>query len=347
MTAPQFQLIQGQSVQEQPVISDENRKFLADIQATFRHEKHGVAGPWQYSSSLYEGDPVKGALLWENFLSQSVDYYPLPNEIDLIRDHAGSLISDKVSPVTLVDIGPGPAQAVLNKTIPVKEQFKDVYLYCPIDTCPEYLVSAGQVLHDNQAHLSVKAYHVDYTKDKIALPKVTRAFGVFFGGTVGNVEGHPDMGLPEEIMIEQLHYIREILGHNGTLMITHDANQDEVSILQSYMHPLQIAFGANIMYRIARDLPVYGYFDPKAWHYEPRWYAKNHQLAHTIICDRDQTFWLGEERFHITAGEQFILNNSFKYPVEKMKEWASAAGFKSQRHVMDHQGRQALHVLQS
>lgn len=345
MTALKLQIIQGSSIAQQPVIVDEMAEFLSDMEATFRREKHGVAGLWQYSSSNHADDPVRGALLWEDFLKTSKDYYLLSNEVRLIRDRAGDLIQDKDSPVILVDIGPGPEQAVFSKTLPVKHHFKDVKMYCPIDKCAEYLVSAGNLLHDDQLGLPVKAFHVDYFKDEIVIPKAARAFGIFFGGTIGNFEGHPDEGLPEERIISQLRHIREILGPDGTFMMTNDANQDADSILKSYIHPLQIAFGSNIMHRIARDLPVFGHFYPDAWHYEPIWHPKSHVVAHTIICDREQTFWLGEERFNIKEGESFILNNSYKYPVEKIKEWSSIAGFKNQQHIMDHENRQALHVM--
>lgn len=343
MTALQLQVVRGRSISESPV-SDENLAFMEDMKATFRHERHGIAGLWQYSSSHHADDPVRGALLWENFLRSSSDYYLVPNEVQLINDYAGDLIADKKSPVVLVDIGPGPERAVFTKTLSVKRHL-DVKMYCPIDKCSDYLISAGQVLNRNQAGIPIKAFHVDYFKDEITIPKIARSFGVFFGGTIGNFEGHPDEGLPEQRIITQLRHIHEILGPDGTLMMTNDANQDKESILKSYLHPLQIAFGSNIMYRVARDLPVYGYFYPDAWHYEPVWHEKSHLLAHTIICDREQTFWLGGERFNIKAGESFILNNSYKYPVQKMKEWAEIAGFQDQRCVMDKQKRQALHVM--
>ncbi len=328
-----------------PVLDTETKQFLSDMQATLRGERHGIIGPWQYSSSHSNKDPVRGAYLWETFLKASLDYYPLPNETRLIQSRAGDLIQDKSTPVVLVDIGPGSTQAVINKTIPVKRHFENVVMYCPVDKCEDYLISSANVLNDEQQGIPIKAYHVDYTQDEINIPHKGRVVALFFGGTIGNFEGHPNEGLPEDKVVEYLKSVKKIIGSDGTLMITHDANQDETSILRSYLHPLQVAFGSNIMHRVKRDLPVYGDFDPDAWHYEPVWHEKNHQLCHTILCDRDQTFWLGQERFKIHAGERFILNNSFKYPVHKMKEWASLAGFGEQAHVMDHQGRQALHAL--
>lgn len=345
MTPPQLHIIEGSSVQFQPEIVDEKILFMLDMQATLRGERHGIMGAWQYSSSQYAGDPVRGAYLWEEFLKASKDYYPIHNEIRLIGERAGDLLDDNGEPITLADFGPGPAQAVLNKTLPVKRHFKNVVRYCPLDKCQDYLVSAGDVLNNDQPGIEITAFHADYFKDHIELPQDERILALFFGSTISNLEGPPDNGIPEQEIIAQLSRVRQIIGPRGQLLMAYDTNQDEGSILRSYLHPLQQAFGSNVMYRVKRDLPVYGNFDPAAWRYEPVWHEKSHQLCHTIVCERTQDFWLGGEYFNIEAGQRFILNNSFKYPAMKMQQWAQRAGFDNQRVVMDHQNRQALHLM--
>ncbi len=348
MTPPQLQLIEGNSVRVPLTLTDEKARFLADMQATLRGEKHGVAGPWQYSSSHHPDDPVRGAFLWEAFLKAADNhYYALMNETHLIGGRSHELIEDTKSPILLADFGPGPKQTVINKTLPVKRHFKNVVGYASIDHCLDFVTGSCEVVEQDQPGMPLYGYHVDYLYDEIQLPEGSRKVGLFFGGTIANFEGHPNDGLPGERAIALLRRIREILGEDGTLLITNDTNQDEASVLLSYLHPLQVAFGSNIMHRVKRDLPVYGDFDPEAWRYEPVWHAKSHQLCHTVICERDQSFWLGNERFNIKAGERFILNNSFKYPVAKMKEWAHAAGFGTHRHIMDHENRQALHLMAS
>lgn len=328
-------------------IDIEQFRFLHKMQATFRGEAHGVVGDLQYTTSIDQSDPVQGANLWEAFLKVSKDYYPLPNEIKLIRTKAGRLIQDKKSPVFIVDFGPGPKQAVLNKTIPIMRHFGNAAGYAAIDGCMDYVVSSCNVVGKKHASVPLYGYQADYLEDDINLPEGTRKIGLFFGGTIANFEGHPTQGLPAERVIALLKRMRELLGSDGSLFITNDSNQDEESILSSYLHPLQIAFGSNLMHRVKRDLPVSKGFDPCAWRYEPVWHAANHQLCHTVVCERTQDFWLGEEYFKINVGERFILNNSFKYPVSKIKEWAHEAGFNSHQHVMDHQNRQALHLMHS
>ncbi len=347
MTIAKLSIYQGRSLRSIPVLAHEMLRFLSDVQATFRGEKHGVVGHWQYSSSQYDGDPVCGAQLWEEFLKTTSDYYLLSNEIRLIEENAKKLLDGIQEPVVLVDFGQGPAQAVRNKTVPIMRQLKNIVAYCPLDTCEDYIYEAGEIIAQERPDLPVHGYHVDYLKDEIKIPKSKSAIGLFFGGTIGNVAGHPHDGLPEDLIISQMHTFKNILGENSSMIMTNDTNQDEASILQSYNHQMQVAFGSNLMHRIKRDLPVYGNFDPTAWHYEPIWHAKNHQLCHTIICDKSQNFLLGNERFNIKAGEKFILNNSFKFPVEKIKLWSEAAGFSVQDHFTDDQSRQAVYLLKA
>ncbi len=341
----QLSVVQGASIASNPTLN-ENTLFLSDMQALFRKERHGHVGAWQYSDNEGAHDPVRGAILWEAFLKASKDYYPLHTEIELIRNKAGLLIGKRVNPVWLTDFGPGPPQTVRLKTLPIKKHFQHVVGYSPIDLSETYLHEASQVVFEDQPNISLKAFHADYFTDYIQLPKGNHTpFGLFFGSTISNFEGRPEDGMPTDAIINQLVRLKEILGNGGELMMAYDANQDEQSILSSYMHELQMEFGRNIMHRVVRDLPVYGNFYPDAWRYEPQWHAQTHQLCHTIICEKDMDFWLGDEHFKPKAGESFILNNSFKYPVEKMNEWSQQAGWGTQHHEMDAKNRVALQLM--
>ena len=337
--------IVGSAALKLPPQTAQTTDFLEAVKATLRHERHGILGAWQYSDSHYEGDPVHGASLWEAFLKASLDYYPLRSEIELIQHHAGRLLNPQREPVVLVDFGPGPRQAVFDKTVPIARLFKSVAAYCPIDISRDYLLAVCQTLHAENPSIPMQAFNLDFFADDIPLPEGPARLGLFFGSSISNIEGSPTDGLPEDEIVRQLARLRIALGPRGALLMAYDANQDKDSIMRSYLHPLQIAFGSNIMHRIKRDLPVYGDFEPEAWRYEPVWHAATHQLCHTVVCERDQTFWLDNERFSIKAGERFILNNSYKYPVQKMQEWGARAGFAHQDCVMDSDNREALHLM--
>ena len=328
-----------------PESSTQTADFLFDMQATFRKERHGIAGSWQYSDSLHADDPVRGAILWEAFLKASHDYYPLTSEVDLIHNHARQLIGDVDKPVVLVDFGPGPRQAVVNKTLPIAKLFNRVSHYCPIDKSQDYLIGAASAFGQSFPRVPIEELHADFFKDEVALPSDGQPFALFFGSSISNLEGSPEDGLPEAEIVWQLSRLRKIVGDKGALLMAYDANQDRQSILKSYNHPYQAAFGSNIVYRMQRDLPISGNFKPESWHYEAVWHPKTHQLCHTLVCDEQQNFWLGRERFLINQGERFILNNSFKYPVEKMHEWGMKAGFSHQKFIQDENKREVLLLM--
>lgn len=330
-----------------PESTTQKADFLFDMQATFRRERHGIAGSWQYSDSFHADDPVRGSVLWEAFLKASNDYYPLASEIDLIHNHAKSLIGHVDAPVALVDFGPGPRQAVSNKTLPIASLFDKVSRYCPIDKSQDYLIGAASAFGERFPQVPVEEIHADFFKDEISLPTDCQPFALFFGSSISNLEGCPEDGLPESEIVWQLSRLRRIIGDDGSLLMAYDANQDAQSILKSYNHPYQAAFGSNIVYRMQRELPISGNFKPESWHYEAVWHPKTHQLCHTLVCDEQQSFSLGKEHFSVGEGERFVLNNSFKYPIEKMQEWGMKAGFSRQRFIQDSSKREVLHLMQT
>jgi len=343
MALPQLSVVHGESLSSQISI-DENALFLSDMQSLFGKERFAHVGSWQYSDSESANDPVKGAFLWENFLKATKNYYPLSGGIELIKDKSGLLIGNRTEPTWIADFGCGSEKATTGKVIPVKRHFKNVTGYSPIDKSHTFLVEASTAIEQDQSGIPIKAFQADYAQDEIQLPN-GKNFGIFFGSTISNIEGRPEDGMPIDEIISLMTKLKSVLGDDGELLMDYDANQDEQSILASYMHDLQIEFGRNIMQRVKRDLPVFGDFDANAWRYEPVWHEKTHQLCHTIVSERDMDFYLGDERFKIKAGEKFILNNSFKYPVEKMKEWCQEAGWNTQSHVMDNQNRMALQLM--
>lgn len=343
MLREQLAVVQGASISSKLII-DENELFLSDMQALFRKERHGHVGAWQYSDRQTDNDPVRGAYLWESFLKATKDYYPLINSMKLIKDKSGLLIGQRDEPTWLSDFGCGSAKATRGKVIPIKQHFKNITGYSPIDRSHTFLIEASGAMDNEQKGISIKAFQADYVEDEIKLPH-GKNFGVFLGSTISNIEGHPQDGIPVEEIISLMAKLKEVLGDNSELLMDYDANQDEQSILASYMHELQMEFGRNIMHRVVRDLPVYGDFDPNAWRYDPVWHEKTHQLCHTIVSERNMDFYIGNERFKIMAGERFILNNSFKYPVEKMREWCQQAGWSTQSHVTDYQNRIALQLM--
>lgn len=346
ITSPRFHIIKGKSLNI-PMTSNEKMEFMRDMHKLFRGEECGHVGRWQYSNKEFEEDLVEGAALWSSFIEQSSDYYLLKNEIELINKYACELIDNNEAPVSLVDFGPGPSFPVLNKTLPIARMFKNMRAYCPIDKNYKYLIDASEEINNEYPYVRIKAFNADYFKDDIQLAADPKPFALFFGSSISNIPGSTKHGIPEKEVIFQLSRLRRIVGDRGSLLMGYDANQDAESIIRSYSHPIHKKFGINLMQRVRRDLPVYGDFDSNAWHYEPIWHPENHQLCHTAVADKDQVFMLGREFFDIKQGEQFILNNSYKYPIEKMCGWGKEAGFENQKYIIDTDERCVLHIMKA
>ena len=170
-------------------------------------------------------------------------------------------------------------------------------------------------------------------------------FGTDWIGSIANIEGFAHDPIPVDRIARQLGIFASYLGIDGHLVITHDSNQDGADVIRSYTHPSHASFGANLMYRIARDLDVSGGFNPAAWVYRPVWHAEKSLLAHTVVATETQAFNLGGYSFIIRNGESFTLCNSYKYPVALFTEMTKKAGYDTLEIYQGARGCMTTHVL--
>ena len=324
-----------------------DHSFLTDIRDLFEGRRSGHVGHWQYSDSLFPGDAVRGAALWEAFIRSTKDYYVLFNEIALIREN-GAAIAHGLGPFSkVIEFGPGSREAMTNKTIPLLTQIRLApnAVYVPFDISDEFAKGASNTIVQAMPWLDTQTITGDYLEDP--LPTIDRpgnTLGVFINN-LPNIASSDTGGIPADKVKTLLRRFSGMLGANSHLLVTYDSNQDERSIFAAYDHPLQRAFGSNLMHRIVRDLPVTRGFDPTAWRYEPIWKPENHQVCHTVFCEKAQAFRLGDNSYSIEKGQSFVLNNSFKYPSGLVEKLAKQAGFETINVVKDRQDRIAMHML--
>lgn len=320
--------------------------FLQAAQDTFSRRAYATLANWQYSDSDYANDPVCGASLWDTFLkdNNSGYYHPIA-ERELILKQAKLLEGQYNEKTAIVDFGPGPKHIVEQKTLPFVRAIQDIAAYYPVDVSATYLLGAASVVKQASSSTVISPIKADFLKDPLNISAKLHKVGLFMGGTIANIPYAPNIGLPEFEVISMLKKFRMALGERSTLLVAYDGNQNGETVYKSYDHPIQRQFGVNVMQRIKRDLPVFGSYDAEAWVYEPVWYARSSQLCHTVFATRNQSFMLGNEWFDIKRGDSFVLNNSFKYPAQRMSEWAKKAGFKSDSFITEPKYNYTLHAM--
>lgn len=328
----------------------QNPEFLQDIQDLFAERRFGHVGCWRFSEPLYQGDPVNGLKYWNSMVKEAKaagKYYIFSDEVDLINECARAIGQEVAAPVTLVDLGPGSKEAVIDKIGNlIREIGQPVSGYIGIDIVPEVLESTRSTFKESFPFIDYADLHADFFEQKLPLSASPNVLMVIFGVTLFNLPIDPlQPKLNRMMMVSLLKRMRANLVRDAHFVVTQDCNADLQEIISSYR--AQDKVWLNMLQRIIRDLPVSGDFDPEGFSFEPFWVAETCALSHTYVCRKDMDFMIGGESFCLHKGQRFHLHNSYKFPADYFCGLAKQAGFEASFTHINEAGRMALHMLKA
>lgn len=329
--------------------STETRQFLEDTVAWFNRKNDGHMGKWQYCDPLYTNDPARGSVLWRQWVESESSFYMLKSQTNLIARYATDIV-ELVGPIdTIIDIGPGEQKAVQTNTVPfVKASANFINKYVSIDLCESYAYDAARIVSTLDDKIDTFPLHQDFLLSKPNYPASANVLGLCFGGIVGNYAGPQEATDAIPMLIRELRLLRKNIPSGGHLLVGLDANQDKQSLYESYDHPAHAAYEINVLYQIKRDLiPDETGFKPEKWGYRMAWYPRSYQFCHIAEALEEQYFMLEGKEYFIAKGEQFVVDNSFKFPVGVFQHAAFRAGYMVEASFLDDDNRMALHVLKA
>lgn len=325
----------------------ETKQFLEDTIAWFSRQNDGHMGKWQYCDPLYEGDPAQGSVLWREWAQADSAFYMLKSQTQLISRYANEIIKMTGPIDTIVDLGPGEVQAIQTNTLPFVDAAEEwMKTYVSIDLCESYANDAANIVSAHNPKIKTFPINQDFLLDRPYYPASPKVLGLCFGGIVGNYAG--PQGVKDAIpkLVKELKLLRKNLPHGGHLLVGLDANQNEQSLYESYDHTAHAVYEINLMYQIKRDLvSEQTGFKPEAWKYEMAWYPNSYQFCHIAEALTDQQFTMAGKEYSISKGEQFVVDNSFKFPVGILQQAALMAGYTPKASFLDDDKRMALHLL--
>lgn len=326
----------------------ETRQFLEDTIAWFDRKNDGHMGKWQYCDPLYDNDPAKGSVLWREWAQAKSDFYMLESQANLISKHAPDILRMTGGINTIVDLGPGEKHAVQTNTVPfIRSARESIKSYVSIDLCESYANDAAEIVSTLQPSIKTFPLHQDFLLSKPYYPASSKVLGLCFGGIVGNYAGPQGARDAIPMLVKELKSLRRNLPRGGHLLVGLDANQNEQSLYASYDHPAHAAYEINVLFQIRRDLmPDQSGFKPDQWKYEMAWYPQSYQFCHIAEALEDQHFTLAGREYSISKGDQFVVDNSFKFPVGIFQQAALMAGYTVKASFLDDDRRMALHLLE-
>ena len=271
----------------------------------------------------------RGSQLFEA-ITDLPEYYPTRTEIALLNAHAAEIAAEAGTVDTIVEFGSGSSTKTPLLLGPVSPR-----AYVPIDIAPAILADAADAIRAAFPAIEVRPVVGDFTHP-LVLAGLGCAMGFFPGSTIGNLTPHAAVDL--------LRAFRMTLGDGATLVIGIDLRKDTRVLEAAYddAQGVTAAFNLNLIDRLNRELG--GDLDRAAFRHQARWDDFKGRVEMHLEAQRDMTFHLAGEQFHMRAGETIHTENSHKFHLEELRFMARAGGWEPLRKWTDGRSWFSLHL---
>lgn len=326
--------------------TDLNVTFATDCYKWFSGKAVDM-GRWQYLDPAFVGDWVRGSQLWAQWEAVSGNDNMLHRQGRIIQERVEEMKALTKPRHTLIDLGPGSRQAFERNTVPYVDAYgEDLKHLISIDIssfAAEDIKEYMQSLYPEKLSFSVND---DFLKGGLSLPTKGKCVAVFMGGTIGNIAAPQNTENAIELMAGRIRSLKYNLPAETVIFIGLESTQDADLLYGAYDHPAHAEFEVNLMHGIKRDvLPHEQGFNPDGWKYAMKWWPDAYQFCHLLEATRDQKFRLLGKDFSFAAGDQLVIDNSFKFPVLAMQRATQLAGSRYIRSFADQDGRMIVHAL--
>lgn len=309
------------SHQEDSISSTE--VFASDVAAGLSSKPKSL--PSRY---FYDG---KGSRLFQQIMDLP-EYYLTRAEFEVLDTHKTKIaaaLSDGGF-FHLVDLGAGDAlktKILLKQLIEQQAPFS----YVPVDISRDAMQQLSSGLHREIPEVDVQAVVGEYFEalDWLHTNKSERKVVLFLGSNIGNFE-------PEEGK-SFLRQIRKFLEPGDRLLMGVDLRKDPATIIPAYDDAAGVtaAFNLNLLHRINNELE--GNFNADSFRhyafYEPQEGAMKSYLIST--AKQDVTISKTGKIFHFEAWEAIHTENSYKYSLDQIAQYARECGFEQVEEFQD------------
>lgn len=278
---------------------------------------HDTLADYLYGESLFNGDLVCGAQLWEKIYNLETYYVP-KEEIKTI--HMASLqLRDILKDYrTFVDLAPGTRHAIGDKTLPFLKKSGFFKKYIAMDSSKAFLKESCQVIKKAHPEISILLREKNIFSSGLRLQDLGPVFGFLSGGTIGNLD-------PIRVF-RILKMWKESIAKESSILITQDSTQDKDKLLKAYGGQVNSDFALNVFYRIQRDLSL-PHFAPTAFRYLAEWNPKILAVEMFGIATKRQDIEIDDILYTIEKDFPIPIVRSYKLPPEIFLDKAHQAGF--------------------
>lgn len=320
-------------------------EFTRDSYDWLSGKRHGHMGKWQYMEPEHDNDPVRGAELWDAWEQAADDNNMLARQGRIIQQQAKEIVSLTEPRKSMVDLGPGGIHAINQNTVPLLNGYTSIKSYSAIDMAQEAADNACSHIA-NLFNIKTTPIYGDFL-DLHHIKDTEGCVALMMGGTIGNFEAEQNTHNSTELMARKIRQLKKVLPRGTVLLVGLEATQDPDLLYGDYDHPTHAEYEINIMHGIKRDVFAdQEGFDPSAWKYAMKWWPAAHQFCHLAEATEDQSLKMHGQTVKIKKGQQFVIDNSFKFPVLAMQRSAQLAKTNYLKPFFDTDKRMVIHGIQ-
>lgn len=268
-----------------------------------------------------------GSHLFEQ-ITELPEYYLTRTERTIFEKHAGSIVSQAGTNLTLIELGAGSASKTRLLVEALSRRQLRVGFY-PVDVSASALQQAVSTLNGHIRNLHVHPIVSDFSLHMPILDLPGRKLVLFIGSTIGNFE--------TDEAVRFLLRVRASLRPGDALLLGFDMVKSAEQLHAAYNDAQGVTaeFNKNLLTRINRELG--GQFDVERFAHVAFWNAAMSRIEMHLESRLDQSVWIADLRtvFEFFAGERIHTENSYKFTPSSIAAMLQQAGFRPERTWMD------------
>jgi L-histidine Nalpha-methyltransferase len=295
-----------------------------------RHVVKGLSRSPKSLSSMYFYD-AEGSRLFQR-ITELEEYYLTRCEAEILETHAAEIVAAVLpGPFRLVELGAGDGQKseiLVRRLLDAGLSFE----YVPIDICRKSVADLAAAFSSRfNGSLRVRGIVAEYFNGLASLGWAGRRpnFVLFLGSSIGNFS-HAGA-------LQFFRRLRESLRPGDFVLVGFDLKKDLEILHRAYNDSEGVTrlFNLNLLERINRELG--GQFDRGRFAHYGAYNIRKACMESWLVSLVDQEVpihALGRS-FSFRAWEGIHVECSHKYDLSQIESFASAAGFRVQKHFFD------------
>jgi L-histidine Nalpha-methyltransferase len=254
-------------------------------------------------------------------ITELEEYYPTRTEKSILNRIAAEKFG-KFRNIDIVEFGSGDSGKISILFSNIHPENLSSIRYLPVDVSDLALNKSAEELRDKFEGVTIECLHADFLTQQRLIPHERKRYFCFFGSTIGNLE--------ESSAKEFLHELNASMLPGDRLLIGFDLIKDHHILHAAYNDKLGVTadFNKNILNVVNGYLSCnfqMDDFDHLAFYNKDMARIEMHLVANRDVIINSILF---EEPLNFRKGEHIHTENSHKYSLSKIREFAMETGFK-------------------